>query len=76
MKILDKYVAKNFLNLEKKGTVIATDTALTVGFRAEVVNYWKNNAVQQALTTISNRVRARCRFSNCGRMARISRVLY
>jgi preprotein translocase subunit SecD len=49
-------IAKDFLNLEKKGTVTANDTTLTVGFRADVVKYWKNNVVQQALTTISNRV--------------------
>jgi preprotein translocase subunit SecD len=53
---INAYIATELPNLEKKKTLTTGPTTLLVGFRDDVVKHWKDTAVKQSLTTISNRV--------------------
>lgn len=49
------YVTEELPNFEKKG-LLDTGNTLTIGLLAAVVDGWKENAMQQALITIRNRI--------------------
>ncbi|PIE35358.1 protein translocase subunit SecD [candidate division KSB3 bacterium] len=50
-----QYIADEFPRFEKKG-VLPSGTVLTVGFRSDEVESWKETAIQQALRTLRNRI--------------------
>jgi preprotein translocase subunit SecD len=52
---IDEYIAEEFESLEKKG-MLPSGTTLTVGFQDDIVERWKESAVDQALMTIRNRI--------------------
>lgn len=53
---IDAYFSEEFPNFEKKGLLPDGATTLTVGLPNDMVQYWKENAIKQALMTIRNRV--------------------
>ncbi len=49
------YIAEELPDFERKD-LLATGTTITIGLEERLIDYWKENAIKQALSTLENRV--------------------
>jgi preprotein translocase subunit SecD len=52
---INEYIVEELPNFEKKG-LLDSKTTTTIGLPGDTIQYWRDNAIRQALITIRNRV--------------------